>query len=94
VPDPEDGAINVIIGGVLVVSHEEAAWITIGSDTFEGWIDDVTCEKCNSRRIYYDTYDAFFCPPCNRWLEDICRDATCRFCITRPSRPLRDEKPA
>lgn len=35
-----------------------------------------------------DTYDAYYCMPCNIWLEKGCTDQKCRFCANRPDKPL------
>lgn len=34
-----------------------------------------------------ERYDAYFCQPCDRWLEEKCGDANCWFCPRRPDRP-------
>lgn len=34
-----------------------------------------------------NTYDAFYCVPCNVWLEGTCGDDACSFCAERPPKP-------
>ncbi|MNC61238.1 hypothetical protein D3C75_1111690 [compost metagenome] len=46
------------------------------------------CKNCESVMIYYDRYDAEFCPDCNAWLSAPCGDSTCFYCNTRPTNPL------
>ncbi|MDD5937418.1 MAG: hypothetical protein PUC36_00165 [Clostridiales bacterium] len=46
-----------------------------------------TCPKCGGRTDYSRTYDAFFCPKCDAWLEETCEDPNCKFCAGRPLRP-------
>lgn len=49
---------------------------------------DYVCEKCKSEVIYYDQYDAMFCPKCNHWLEKKCGDPECCYCLSRPDKPI------
>lgn len=41
-----------------------------------------TCEK-----TYNETFDAYFCKTCDRWLEKNCGDKACEFCASRPDKP-------
>lgn len=34
-----------------------------------------------------DTLDAYYCEPCDIWLEPFCEDSTCKFCAHIPLRP-------
>lgn len=38
--------------------------------------------------VTYDTtYDAYYCPECDIWLEPLCDDQHCEFCTKIPLRP-------
>ncbi|NIM51388.1 MAG: hypothetical protein GTO22_19415, partial [Gemmatimonadales bacterium] len=52
---------------------EERGVLIVGGQEIPGWLDDVLCSHCDSRRAYYEKYDAFFCPTCKVWLEQVCR---------------------
>lgn len=55
-----------------------------------GWIAEGSkCLKCGDSQIYFDDYDAYFCPTCNAWLESRCSDAPCSYCCQRPAQPLQ-----
>jgi hypothetical protein len=45
------------------------------------------CSVCGSIE-YNEDYDAYYCPNCNKWLEDECGDPECEFCSGRPEKPL------
>lgn len=47
------------------------------------------CDQCLKKPSYSEEFDAHFCPECNIWLEDRCKDPTCWFCPQRPERPLK-----
>jgi hypothetical protein len=70
---------------------EDTGQVQIGHQTITGWIDDVPCKDCGTPRVYHDTYDAFFCPACNQWLESACSDPSCSYCTGRPDPPLGDD---
>jgi len=71
------------------ITEDEHGFVTIDGQKIEGWIEeDTPCGICNGPRIYSDDYDAFFCPRCNLWLEEACKDPTCKNCRNRPERPL------
>lgn len=36
---------------------------------------------------YDETYDSYFCPICDIWLEPLCDDPECPFCTAIPLRP-------
>jgi hypothetical protein len=36
---------------------------------------------------YDETYDGFYCPRCDIWLEPLCDDLECPFCTAIPLRP-------
>lgn len=47
------------------------------------------CPTCKEPPCHSDRYDAYFCMPCNTWLEQQCSDPTCSFCPPRPASPLQ-----
>jgi hypothetical protein len=63
--------------------------VLIDGYVIDGFVDDEThCRTCGGPRVYYDDYDAFFCPECNLWLESRCDDPGCSYCRNRPDKPL------
>lgn len=42
------------------------------------------CSDCKVKSVRCDLFDAYFCPKCERWLEDKCKDPACKFCANRP----------
>lgn len=44
------------------------------------------CE-CGTQQKYDENYDAVYCPACKVWLEKVCQDKDCEFCVGRPERP-------
>lgn len=49
------------------------------------------CSKCKFHLVYYEDYDTYFCPKCNRWSESKCSDPSCKYCPTRPKSPIRNK---
>ena len=43
--------------------------------------------SCGELANVLHSYDAEFCPRCDRWLDKRCGDAGCEFCGKRPKRP-------
>ncbi len=43
--------------------------------------------SCGELADFLYTYDAEFCPRCDRWLDKSCGDRGCEFCGKRPKRP-------
>ena len=43
--------------------------------------------SCGELADFLYTYDAEFCPRCDRWLDTRCGDAGCEFCGNRPKHP-------
>jgi len=46
------------------------------------------CSECKFELVYYDKFDTYFCPACNRWTESRCSDPDCNYCLNRPEKPL------
>lgn len=48
---------------------------------------------CNGKckPSYSETYDAYYCKTCKKWLEEKCTDKNCEFCASRPYRPSGEE---
>ncbi len=46
-----------------------------------------SCPFCGRQKAYSMRYDAYYCPPCDLWLEEVCGDPECEFCAGRPERP-------
>jgi len=44
-------------------------------------------EKCDHFKRYCRKYDAYYCPQCDVWMEDRCKDQNCEFCVKRPEKP-------
>lgn len=38
-------------------------------------------------RKYMKMFDAYYCDLCDEWLETICVDPECVYCIHRPNKP-------
>lgn len=45
------------------------------------------CTACNTPGERNETYDAYYCTPCDIWIEQQCGDADCPYCPARPARP-------
>jgi len=56
-------------------------------------MDDVEVRKhrpyctIHNKSLYSEKYDAYYCPECDRWLEEKCSAQFCDFCFTRPESP-------
>jgi hypothetical protein len=46
-----------------------------------------SCPKCKGIKNYSKEYDAYYCEKCNAWLEDVCDDPKCEYCVNRPKNP-------
>ena len=64
--------------------------VKIGNKIISGFLDaeNKRHEDCGAIRVYYEDYDAYFCPKCNVWLESKCSDPKCEYCTKRPEKPL------
>lgn len=75
---------------MVVVKENVPGKVLIDDVSIDGFIYDKTCKECGSRQVYYEYYDALFCPACNLWLEELCSDVKCvHHCNERPDRPLQ-----
>ena len=45
------------------------------------------CPTCGKKVVLNETFDAYVCYSCNKWLEDTCTDPECEFCRDCPDRP-------
>lgn len=49
--------------------------VIIDDFEFDGQIEqEKLCSKCKFNLVYYDDFDAWFCPKCNNWIESKCSD--------------------
>ncbi len=46
------------------------------------------CPDCGKNQYYHDIYDAYFCLSENKWIEGVCNDTDCEYCISRPVKPF------
>lgn len=72
---------------ITIDEDKDACTVTINGTMIDGFIDE-SSHSCGARRVYYDDFDAYFCPECNEWLEHVCSDALCSYCSNRPPSPL------
>lgn len=49
------------------------------------------CSKCKCNLVYYDEFDTYFCPECNRSMESKCNDPECAYYPNRPETSLTRE---
>jgi len=68
--------------------NEDNCEVDIEGQKIMGWILDEFCDVCKSKLVYYEKYDAKFCPQCNEWKEIGCGDINCEYCRQRPPKPL------
>lgn len=63
--------------------------VNINDFEFYGYIDwKQFCSNCKFCLVYYEDFDAYFCPKCNRWTESKCSDPSCKYCPNRLEVPL------
>ncbi|AVK84272.1 hypothetical protein C3943_12180 [Lysinibacillus sp. B2A1] len=68
---------------------EDGYKVIIDNFVFDGQVEqDNFCTKCKFNLVYYDDFDAYFCPKCNSWIESKCSDSKCKYCFKRPEKPL------
>jgi len=71
-----------------IIENPKSDTVTIAGIPFEGWIDYKNhCERCAFPRFYHGEYDAYFCPFCRLWMEGVCGDPNCDYCMSRPTAP-------
>lgn len=44
------------------------------------------------KKTYSEQYDAYYDEGTNEWLEEVCGDPNCEYCMNRPERPGDLEK--
>jgi len=49
--------------------HENKTNVIINGVTIKGHVDNEICEECGANQIYSESYNAFFCPKCNEWID-------------------------
>lgn len=76
-----------------LTENKVKAEVTINREVIKGFIDEKNCSACQIAIVYYEYYDALFCPNCNEWLEPNCEDKDCpHHCDLRPPAPLSTKK--
>lgn len=45
------------------------------------------CDWCGGNTERNEKHDAHYCKTCDKWLEEVCGDSTCEFCVGRPKKP-------
>ncbi len=74
---------------VAISENEDKCIVIVNGVEIFGWIiKEEKCKSCGDHPVYYDKYDAKFCPQENKWLETSCSDLTCEHCKNRPKDPL------
>jgi hypothetical protein len=74
---------------VELLVDEKRGTVVVGTHTVEGWVrPDTPCSKCGHASVHDETFDAAFCPACDRWMEAQCPDTACQYCSQRPDPPL------
>jgi hypothetical protein len=74
---------------LLLKEDDRTGEVIIDHIKIEGFIFyDRKCDTCMNYEVYYETYDAFICAYCNKWLEPKCGDPGCQYCKDRPIKPL------
>jgi hypothetical protein len=69
--------------------EEKDDYVLIDNFEIDGFIDEEKfCLICKSNFIYYEDFDTYFCPKCNKWTEKKCGDPDCDDCTKRPEKPL------
>jgi hypothetical protein len=44
------------------------------------------------KKIYSEEYDAYYDEDTNEWLEEVCGDTNCEYCMNRPEKPMKEDK--
>jgi hypothetical protein len=70
-----------------ITEDPENELVIIDEFKLDGWIENANCD-CGAPLVYFERYDAQFCPECNEWRQSRCGDRNCYYCPGRPERPL------
>ena len=70
--------------------REDGNTVIVDSRVISGFLaDDRSCQFCQAAQsVYFDEFDAYACPYCNRWLEEACGDLACDRCTNRAATPF------
>ena len=49
------------------------------------------CSVCGNHHHFSSRRGAYFCDPCDEWVEKKCSDDECYYCKGRPTRPSLSE---
>lgn len=47
---------------------------------------------CIKKSTYNEEFDAYYCAGCDKWIEPMCNDEYCEFCVSRPDKPLKGKE--
>jgi hypothetical protein len=84
-----DYCMDRLTGSLGIIQESTPGFVSIGQLQFAGHIDQSRrCPHCDRIRLYFDRFDAYFCPLCDTWLEASCSDPSCDYCRSRPSTPM------
>lgn len=73
----------------MKIEEKDDDKVIINDFEFYGHIDkNQSCSDCKFNLVYYEDFDAYFCPQCNNWTESKCSDPDCTCCPNRPEKPL------
>lgn len=73
---------------VNILEDKDNNTVDIDGKKVEGFVLDEVCDTCGSKKVYYEKYDANFCPQENKWIDNNCLDPQCDYCKNRPEKPL------
>ena len=74
------------------IRENENGTVTVNGLEIDGFVaEEKSCPYCSeSPTIYFDAFDSYACPRCDRWAEQPCRDPGCAYCRNRPEAPFPD----
>jgi hypothetical protein len=74
----------------LDIREDDDGTVTLDGLTIGGFVaPEKSCPFCSEvPTIYFDAFDSYACPRCDRWTEAPCSDRKCKFCPERPSVPF------
>ena len=64
-------------------------FVLVDGISIPGFVADEPCPVCGTLKVYHESYDAYFCPVCRKWLEGRCLSPWCEYCRKRPKDPLQ-----